>query len=68
MSLQAIPSGFWPVGTRRAAASSVVPVIRIITGTPCVLAALGAREAGQHYCASFFFSSLTSVLSEAISR
>src|SRR5439155_12921518 len=47
--LPAMHAGFSPAITLRAAASSVAPVIAI-TGAPCVLASLGARdrEARQH--------------------
>ena len=49
VSLQARPFGFWPAITRRAAASSVAPVLPS-TRAPCVLASLGAHdpETRQH--------------------
>jgi hypothetical protein len=50
MALQAMPSGFWGAITLRAAASSVDPVATA-TGSPYVLASLGARapEAQKHH-------------------
>ncbi len=47
MILPATLGGARPAITRRAAASSVAPVLSS-TGAPCVLASLGAREPGIH--------------------
>jgi len=49
VALPATFGGARPVITRRAAASSVAPRQSSL-GAPCVLASLGARDAGIHQC------------------
>ena len=48
MGLPATIGGARPAHTRRAAASSVAPIVTTI-GAPCVLASLGVDDPGIHH-------------------